>query len=368
MKDVSPRARTVRTITEDLLFQIPGEIEEGLKRIRERTAHPDNEPGITPVEFFLRHWKLTAENILARAGLPTDLPDLSGANITLNSGGTSPKLDATTASAKDVLLRVDRVRDALANNDAEKTALEMMILTASALRMEIVRDLMAKLASDTGPAKIGEQPKRMKGAESYIRDQLNKNTWRTPKQMWVDLRRYNVSRPLVIDEHELYMKPETEDEGELLIQVDRRGQKAFLTFRGFKEYVTRLKEQIEFSRNLVAKRAADRAASKVEEQYEGMRGVESFIQDHLGRNKRKTAKQMWFGLRTYDAARPLVIGEHELYVEPETKDEHELLVQMDRERKKAFLTFRAFKEDVARLKRGHVRTEIKKEEKPYPTG
>ncbi len=126
----------------------PDEIEAGLERLRDSLDHPEAvKQGLTAVEFLIRKFEEDACRLLEAEGEGTDYPHI------LND---EDHLDGVRiSSAKAVIIHAKNLRDAIEEKNLDEALRRMMLMTASAIRMEIFEDAMWGLHSEQHMSKGG---------------------------------------------------------------------------------------------------------------------------------------------------------------------------------------------------------------------
>ncbi len=124
----------------------PEELEEGFERLRESLTFPQTEKGLTEVEFIIRAFEKDAATILKAEGYDPDINELLGED--------DSQMGARLASAKAVVINAWRFRDALETNRINQAFIDLMLLTAAAIRSDLfepaLRGIWAKIATDKG--------------------------------------------------------------------------------------------------------------------------------------------------------------------------------------------------------------------------
>ncbi len=121
----------------NLLFSYPEDLRAGLETYREHEKHPTH-PSPPFSEFILSRFKAQAAKILTAAfadevTAPGDEAELL--SIVQGAHWDDYQHGERVASARAVLLGVDRVQEAKATGDAEKIITETILVTADAMRM-----------------------------------------------------------------------------------------------------------------------------------------------------------------------------------------------------------------------------------------
>ena len=126
----------------------PDEIEEGLERLQDSLDHAEAvKQGLTAVEFLIRKFEEDACRLLEAEGEGTDYPHI------LND---EDHLDGVRiSSAKAVIIHAKNLRDAIEEKNLDEALIRMMLMTAAAIRMEIVEDAMWGLHSEQHMSKGG---------------------------------------------------------------------------------------------------------------------------------------------------------------------------------------------------------------------
>lgn len=132
----------------ELGLSYPSEIEEGIERLREGLTHPQSEPGLTEIEFILRDFERGASRVLTAEGLDLDPDELWWEDDSM--------LGVKQSSAKAVLVGTRRLRESLDNSRPDQAIIEMMLLTAAAIRSELYEDAMLGISVERGMRKGGK--------------------------------------------------------------------------------------------------------------------------------------------------------------------------------------------------------------------
>ena len=197
----------------------PEFFEEGLKKIKDMLEYDSPEPGLTPLEWMLRRIEKEARKILTDSGWPTDLDELKflieeHTYPVKNERGFTAMVcdvDFQAQSARQVLFSSMHLRDYIANNEAENTAIEMMRLMYAAFNMSaeklIMRGVSAKKASYHG------------GHASKIKGGIETAIYKIFKEKGVKLKNIeiwnyfndnhnpdNQQDPMVIGDYEIYFQ------------------------------------------------------------------------------------------------------------------------------------------------------------------
>jgi hypothetical protein len=197
----------------------PEVFDEALKKLKDMLEYYPPEPGMTPLEFNLRRLEKDAREILTAHGYPTDLNELQWliekhtypVETKLGGSAIHCDVDIKSQSARRVLLSAMRLRDDIANNDAESAANEMMRIMYAAFNMSgfelIMRGVRAKKGSHLG----GRAPKIKKGIASAIYKIFKENGLKLKN---IDVWNYfkdnynfdNQQTPMVIGDYEVYFQ------------------------------------------------------------------------------------------------------------------------------------------------------------------
>jgi len=135
-KKVPWATREPSTFADDIATSMPSELADSIGRLRESLTHPASEPGLTPLRFLLRRLGNEAFQRLHNAGLLKTPEDL----WLLEDGWDDMGVESVELeSAKDVLFRIDAIHRHLDDGEGkvEDALIDMMRLTASAVRMEL---------------------------------------------------------------------------------------------------------------------------------------------------------------------------------------------------------------------------------------
>lgn len=149
----------------------PSAFDDTINGLKDILSHPQVEPGLTVVEWFLRRLEKEAKNILQEYGYPTDITELvprlqEGESFRWTdprSGKTIfhkiPSLQAM--SAKQILCSAENIRNAISKNDAEETAIETMRLLFAAMAADL-RDTIMDGSRLSKNRKIGGEKSGLK--------------------------------------------------------------------------------------------------------------------------------------------------------------------------------------------------------------
>ncbi len=143
----------------ELALNYPSEIEEGLERLRESLKHPDAvNQGLTEVQFLIRDFERSAKRSLKTDGkdtrishIPYDEEFLDGVRI---------------SSAKAVIMKAHNLRDAIEKKDLDQALIQMMLMTAAAIRMEVFEDAMWGMHSELQMKKAGRHSGSIRHSEA----------------------------------------------------------------------------------------------------------------------------------------------------------------------------------------------------------
>ncbi|MCH9050381.1 MAG: hypothetical protein IIA72_04785 [Proteobacteria bacterium] len=132
----------------------PKELEEGFERLRESLTHPQAEKGLTEIEFVIRGWEKDAEAMLRAEGYDPELSELL-------LWTDDHEIGVRLASAKAVLINAWRFRDSLESGDLNQAFINLMLLTAAAIRSDLfepaLRGFWAQISTDKGGEAAGQQ-------------------------------------------------------------------------------------------------------------------------------------------------------------------------------------------------------------------
>ncbi len=124
----------------------PEELEEAFERLRESLTHPQAEKGLTELEFIIRAFEKDAATILKAEEYDPDISEL------LSQDGI--QMGVRLASAKAVIINAWRFRDSVETNRIDQAFIDLMLLTAAAIRSDLfepaMRGIWAKIATDKG--------------------------------------------------------------------------------------------------------------------------------------------------------------------------------------------------------------------------
>ncbi len=162
-------AREPHTFADDIATDSPSELADSIERLRESLTHPSSEPGLTPLKFLLRQLEKEAFNRLHKTGLLKTPDDL----WLLDDGDQEDTVELE--SAKDLLFRAKEIRlylDSLGDglSEVEDVLIEMMRLTASAIRMEIYEETLHGRYADKKQEILGRmhgEDRREKAKEKW---------------------------------------------------------------------------------------------------------------------------------------------------------------------------------------------------------
>jgi len=146
-------------------------LDEAVAKLREMLKHPEEEPGLTALEFILRRLEKEAKAILISHGYSTDLDELWSLEdentylVKTEGGGTALKcdVDIQSLSAKKVLFSALHLRDDIANGKAEEAAIEMMKLLYAAISADMYDVIMTGARAKVGQKKGGRAPTKKLG-------------------------------------------------------------------------------------------------------------------------------------------------------------------------------------------------------------
>jgi hypothetical protein len=117
-------------MADDIATSSPSEFADSIKRLQDSLTHPNAEKGLTPIRFIVRRLEKEAFEILRKAGLLKVIDDLWLLDDEEYEG------DVRIDSAKDVLFRAASMREYLELGRIDDALLDILRLTASAIRME----------------------------------------------------------------------------------------------------------------------------------------------------------------------------------------------------------------------------------------
>ncbi len=137
-KKIPWASREPYTFADGIATSTPSELADSIERLRESLTHPSSERGLTPLRFLLRRLGNEAFQRLHGAGRLKTSADL----WLLDDGEQENTIELE--SAKDLLFRAEALIRHLDDGEGtvEDALIEMMRLTASAIRMELHNEAM----------------------------------------------------------------------------------------------------------------------------------------------------------------------------------------------------------------------------------
>ena len=143
-----PLLRRPDTLGLELALSYPDEIEAGLERLQDSLDHPESvKQGLTAVEFLIRDFEKYACRLLESEGEDTEYSHILYDEDHLDG--------VRISSAKAVIIHAQNLRDAIEEKNLDEALIRMMLMTASAIRMEIFEDAMWGLHSEQHMSKGG---------------------------------------------------------------------------------------------------------------------------------------------------------------------------------------------------------------------
>ncbi len=142
-----PPVRELNSWGAEFGLSYPEELEEVFERLRESlTQVPQTEKGLTELEFIIREFEKDAATILKAEEYDPDISEL------LWEDGI--QMGVKLASAKAVIINAWRFRDSVETNTIDQAFIDLMLLTAAAIRSDLfepaMRGIWAKIATDKG--------------------------------------------------------------------------------------------------------------------------------------------------------------------------------------------------------------------------
>ncbi len=142
----------ISTSVRDLILSYPEEVDDILDRIGQWLTHPQAEKGLTPLGVMIGKLENEARSLLV---------------------GVDPDANICTISAAKALTSASSLREAIASNDAERAAADMMQFLLSAMRADLYKTLMTGARLKAGQPRGGKRPKIKQGIALYIKKALD---------------------------------------------------------------------------------------------------------------------------------------------------------------------------------------------------
>jgi hypothetical protein len=231
----------ITTATKEFSLTYPHELDDALDRIEEWIKHPQEEPGLTPLEVILRQLEAEARAILAEYGYPTDLDGLWWVDLEDDVAGI------LVSSAKRVLSCAGNVRQHIANNEMTvEAATEMMRLVFATVCADMHDVIITGVRAKAGRPRGGSASTKKRGIILVIKKALKefeaKGHHLTRKGLWRYFKEHHDidegQNPIEIGNYEIYYS-----EGRL-VQVSYSGKKSkieSISIHRFLKYVTELR-------------------------------------------------------------------------------------------------------------------------------